>query len=121
MKKTPAGVLDPRLAPVQAAFLGDRQVTTGGTGFGSGALKVGGRIFAMISSRGEFVVKLPRERVDELVGRGQALRFEPGPGRVMNEWASVHSAPSSWIALAREARRFVGGGRAKRRRPRSTG
>jgi hypothetical protein len=35
--------------------------------FGSSALKVHGKIFAMVSSAGQFVVKLPEARVDQLV------------------------------------------------------
>ena len=35
--------------------------------FGASGLKIKGKVFAMISSNGDFVVKLPRERVDKLV------------------------------------------------------
>ena len=82
----------------------------GGKGFGSsGQLKVGNRIFAMLV-RGSLIVKLPKTRVDELVQSGQAERFDPRRnGRLMREWAVI--APSSkveWLALAREAMRFVG-------------
>jgi hypothetical protein len=49
-------------ASVVKAFANDPEVTPPGTGksFGSGALKVGKKIFAMVSSRSEFVVKLPQ-------------------------------------------------------------
>ena len=40
----------------------------------------------MISSKGQFVAKLPRERVDELVRLGQGEHFDPGHGRKMKEW-----------------------------------
>jgi hypothetical protein len=57
------------LLQVDRAFRHRANVTLDGKGFGSSALKVEGRIFAMLTSRSEFVVKLPRERVDEtLVG-----------------------------------------------------
>ena len=57
---------------VVATFARDRRVAYGGgKGFGSGALKVNGRIFAMISSKGEFVTKLPASRVQELVRGGR--------------------------------------------------
>ena len=46
-----------------------------GRGFGSGTLQVNGRIFAMVS-RGRFVVKLPRARVDTLVASGTGLPFD---------------------------------------------
>ena len=79
----------------------------GGKGFGSGALKVNGRIFAMMSSKGEFVVKLPKERVDELVTAGYGERFDPGRGRRMKEWLAVHRKPTDWVVLAAEACTFV--------------
>lgn len=44
--------------------------------FGSKALTVHDKIYAMMSSRGDFVVKLPKARVEALVGRGAGGRFE---------------------------------------------
>jgi hypothetical protein len=92
------------------AFADDRQVSLPGTGkgFGSGALKVNGKIFAMISSKGEFVVKLSEERVSELVAAGKGSRFDPGRGRVMKEWMVVTSDHAFWIPLAKEARKLLG-------------
>lgn len=80
-------------------------------GFGSGALKVKGKIFAMVDSKDHFVVKLPKARVDELVKSGVGTFFEPGPGRLMKEWLAMPAEPSDpdWLALAKEACRFVGG------------
>jgi hypothetical protein len=75
--------------------------------FGASGLKVDRKIFAMLS-RGRLVVKLPRQRVDELVASGTGERFDPGHGRVMKEWVTV--APRhgrSWGELAQEAREFV--------------
>jgi hypothetical protein len=101
--------IDPRFAPVVAAFAGDRDVTCGGKGFGATGLKVNGKLFAMVTSKGAFVAKLPRTRVDELVGLGRGEYFDPGHGRRMTEWFATHRAAPSWIELAKEARRFVGG------------
>lgn len=75
--------------------------------FGSNALKVAGKIFAMLV-RGGLVVKLPRGRVDELVDAGEGTRFEPRPGRPMAEWLALDPASKlDWLALAAEALRFV--------------
>jgi hypothetical protein len=74
--------------------------------FGSTALKRDGKVFALCS-RGEVVVKLPAERVDELIDAG-GRRFDPGHGRLMREWVSVK--PSDAIecgALLAEARAFL--------------
>jgi hypothetical protein len=80
----------------------------GKRGFGSSALKVNDKIFAMLDSRGKFVVKLSRQRVDTLVSAGDGERFDPGHGRLMKEWLAV--APTSkaeWLDLAKEAMAFV--------------
>jgi hypothetical protein len=59
----------------------------------------------------ELVVKLPKDRVDELVEGGVGRRFEPGTGRVMKEWLEVPARASRrWAALVREAKSFVGAG-----------
>jgi hypothetical protein len=55
-------------------------------GFGFGALKVNGKTFAMSSSKGEFVVKLSKNRIDELLASGMGKDFEPRPGGLMREW-----------------------------------
>ncbi len=87
------------------------QVGEGGRRFGSSGLQVDGHIFAMVTSKGEYVVKLPRSRVDELVAAGAGHRFDPGHGRLMREWlALAPGTEADWLALAREALAFVGAG-----------
>jgi len=104
-----AAAIDPRFAPVVDAFAKDRQVTYGGKGFGSAALKVNGKIFAMMSSKGTFVAKLPKHRADELVRLGKGRYFDPGHGRLMKEWVALGGATATWLELAREAYRFAKG------------
>jgi len=78
-------------------------------GFGSSALKVNRKIFAMVSASDEFVVKLPRARVQELEASGVGKKFDPGHGRLMKEWLALNAeATRHWAGLAREALRFVG-------------
>ena len=99
-----------RFADVVAAFRRHPNVTPlgGRTTFGSSALKVNDKIFAMLSARGEFVVKLPRQRVDALVAAEDGERFEMGHGRAMKEWVAIHpTAEADWVALAREAMELV--------------
>ncbi|MDP9086871.1 MAG: hypothetical protein M3N02_08930 [Pseudomonadota bacterium] len=62
----------------------------------------------MVSSRGEFVVKLPKGRVDALVASGAGERFDANRGRPMKEWLEVRSESQQWLELAREALEFVG-------------
>jgi hypothetical protein len=92
-------------------FSADPSVTPPSVGkggkFGASALKVDGKIFAMLSND-ELVVKLPRQRVEELVAAGTGGPFEPGHGRLMKEWVTI--APRfgrDWAGLAEEARQFV--------------
>ena len=96
-------------AAIAKAELARRGVTSG-TGFGRNeGLRIGGKIFAMLV-RGELVVKLASERVDELVTSGVAARFDAGKGRPMKEWAAIGpSASRRWRGLVEEARTFVGG------------
>ena len=97
-----------RFDQLAAVFLADPAVEQG-TGFGAApGLRIGGKIFAMLV-KGELVVKLPRDRVDELIAAGDCARFDPGHGRLMKEWASVPpGSAEDWERLAGEALRFVG-------------
>jgi hypothetical protein len=96
-----------RFEKLSGRFLAEPEVTQG-TGFGTNpGLRTSGKIFAMLVSD-ELVVKLPRDRVDELVETGAGTRFDPGHGRVMKEWASVPERSSEdWERLAGEALEFV--------------
>lgn len=102
---------DPAVAAFAAVALRlrDEPGVDTGTGFGSNpGLRVGGKIFAMLV-RGELVVKLPAERCAELIGEGSGETFQVGR-RQMNEWVSVARVDeAAWLALAREALRFVAG------------
>src|SRR4051794_19705086 len=85
----PATHDDPRFTSVLAAFAADpalaavaeefaaNQMAGGRKKFGSRALKVDGKIFAMISN-GRFVVKLPAAQVDAMVAARQGVYFDPG-------------------------------------------
>ena len=81
----------------------------GKKGFGSSALQVDGKIFAMLTSAKLLVVKLPRARVEELVAAGKGRQFDPGHGRLMKEWLVFGEVSTAqWLESAREALRFVG-------------
>jgi hypothetical protein len=58
--------------------------------------------------RDELVVKLSKDRVDQLVASGTGVRFDPGHGRLMKEWVSVPARHGrDWDHLASEALQFV--------------
>lgn len=99
-----------RYAAVVKAFAGKRGVSAeSGRGFGSSALKIGNRIFAMLASGDQFVVKLPRQRVDALLEAGAGMRFDPRRnGKLMKEWLVVGSGlEARWLPLAQEAYEFA--------------
>jgi hypothetical protein len=99
--------VDPRFTQVVDAFAKDRRVTAGKM-MSSHCLKVNGKIFAMFGiGRGQFVVKLPRRRVDDLVNAGKGERFDPGHGRLMKEWIAFTVGKEKWVDLAKEAYNFV--------------
>lgn len=112
--KRGAGTADKRFAAIVAA-LGDRpgvtkpHATSGSArGFGSSALRVNGRIFAMVSG-GRVVLKLPASRVAALIASGAGDSFDAGKGRPMKEWVSVRETKrTDWLALATEALEFTG-------------
>jgi hypothetical protein len=79
----------------------------GGRGFGSQALRIQNKIFAMLV-RGRLVVKLPKARVDALVAAGDGVRFDANKGTPMKEWFSLDPASGlAWMPLAREALDFA--------------
>jgi YjbR len=79
-----------------------------GTGFGTNpGLRTHQKIFALLHD-GELVVKLPADRCRELASAGPAHPFEIGR-RKMREWIRIVEVDEQeWLALAREARDYVG-------------
>ena len=105
-----------RFQRLAARFAG-RPGVTEGTGFGTNAgLRVGGKVFAMLIG-GELVLKLPGERVDDIIEAGVAERFDPGHGRPMKEWVAISAEQGRrWPKLADEAFEFVRSASKARRR-----
>jgi|SRR5687767_11675785 hypothetical protein len=86
----------------------DRRITEG-TIMNGRCLRVGKEFLALVDYKGSgLVVKLPRERVAELVDAGVGKPFAPA-GKVFNEWLSVPSPDRAlWRKLLREGLAFVG-------------
>jgi hypothetical protein len=97
------------LAALTLAFADDPEVTVPAPkrgAFGTNALKVRGRIFAMEVNEA-VVLKLPRARVEALIASGEGTAFRTGADRVMREWVVLSRTTRDALALAREARCFV--------------
>ena len=76
--------------------------------FGHETLKVNDKIFVMVSTAGNFVVKLPKARVDALEAGRAGDRFQANRGKPKKEWLQVDSdSELEWLQLAREALAFV--------------
>lgn len=102
-----------RFSELAEALVGRDGVTLGSEkrGFGSDALQVEGRIFAMVT-RGSIVLKLPAEQVRGLIASGQGSPFDAGKGRPMREWVVLERGAHERLPqLALEARAFVSGRR----------
>ena len=71
------------------------------------SLKIRRKMFAMFS-KGNYVVKLPKERVEELISSGEGLPYDPGNGKIMKEWVIIpEKYVNNWIAYASEAKQFA--------------
>lgn len=81
-----------------------------GTIMGGRCARVDGEFLALVSYKGAgLVVKLPRERVRDLIELGVGEPFAPA-GKVFAEWVSIPKRDRRrWRALLREGVEFVAG------------
>ena len=57
---------------------------------------------------GALVVKLPAERVQELISSGVGAPWHPGTGTPLKEYVAIDVAhQGKWLALAKEARTYM--------------
>ena len=79
-----------------------------GTIMGGRCARVAGEFLGLVDFKGSgLVVKLPRERVQELIDQGVGQPFAPA-GKVFKEWVSVPKRDRRrWRALLREGVAFV--------------
>lgn len=70
--------------------------------------RVDGEFLALVDFKGSgLVVKLPRDRVQELIDQGVGQSFAPA-GRVFKEWVSIPKRDRRrWRSLLREGVAFV--------------
>jgi hypothetical protein len=108
-----AATVDNRYALVVSTLTSQRGVwltTPRKRGFGPTALCIDDKIFAMLTSSAQFVVRLPEQRVDALVAAGRGERFEPSHGQWMKQWLVAGATlEEHWLLLAEESLSFVSG------------
>ena len=104
----PSVTPEERYAELVETFLSKPHIVQEGKGFGAAALKIHGKIFAMLV-KDKLVVKLPKPRVDTLIAAEKGERFDPRhDGRVMKEWLVIETGfEEEWLSLAEEAMKFV--------------
>jgi hypothetical protein len=80
------------------------------TMMGFPCLRIEGKFFASLEKNtNNLIVKLPAQRVSELIDNGQAQPFAPN-GRVFREWALIEQLDQDqWAAFLQEAQDFVRG------------
>jgi len=100
--------LEARYEDLVADLVGEPGVTPPhGGGFGRSAVRLNGKIFVMFV-RGQLVLKLPEDRVDEMIAAGHGSRFDANKGTPMREWLSLDpGSDQPWLPLAREALDFA--------------
>ena len=78
------------------------------TMMGYPCVRLAGRFLASYDDKARcLVVKLPRDRVTELIENGRGLPFAPA-GKVFREWVSIPTVDSSlWQQLLAEAAEFA--------------
>jgi hypothetical protein len=75
----------------------------------SPGLRIDTRFFAFVGNDDRLIVKLPRERVDALVGQGIATPVTVGD-RTMKEWVALpYTGDEAWRPFIEEALAYVGG------------
>lgn len=82
--------------------------------FGSSALRVHGKVFAMRVDD-QLVVKLQRDRVTAQIAVGRGTSFDPGHGKIMKEWIAIAAPTADWPDFAAETHSHVAGTMTTRR------
>lgn len=100
-----------RFWEVAEPFLDEGRLTEG-TMMGQQCLRAAsndGFVGTVERSTGNLVVKLPRDRVTELITAGDGEEFAPA-GKVFKEWVAIPQFDErTWAGLLEESIRYVGG------------
>jgi hypothetical protein len=71
------------------------------------SLKIRKKMFVMFNKE-RFIVKLPKDRVEELLTSEEVMPYDPGNGKIMREWVIIPEELSEkWISFASEAKQFA--------------
>ena len=100
---------NPKHKEVLDSFLLENELVKSGKMFGHPAYYVGGKLFASLYMEG-VCVKLPKNRVQELIGKEGYAQFQP-MGRTMKEWILItHKNSKDYLkdkAIFKESLEYV--------------
>ena len=86
-------------------FSSDSDVTVL-SGRGAQGIKLGKKLVVMFM-KGDLLVKLPEERVSEIIAAGDGEPYDPGTGKPMKNWVLVRETRRDlWIKYAEEAKGY---------------
>lgn len=107
MSKEPAPDVQLVFAVVRDRLLAQHPQDTEGRMLRAPGMRAGDKFYAFVSAA-DVMMKLPADRVTELIEAGQGRPCSPRPGHPMREWVCVSPAdPETCFALVTEARTFV--------------
>ena len=86
-------------------FSKDRDVTVL-SGRGAQGIKQGKKLIVMFM-KGEIIVKLPANRVSEIITSGEGEAYDPGTGKPMKNWVLIpETRKDLWIKYCEEAKNY---------------
>ena len=89
-------------ANVKEHFLNTEEVQKQGE-----SLKIRKKMFVMLN-KGRLIVKLPKERVTQLLNSREGQPYDPGNGKIMKEWIIIPvEFCNKWIEIAAEGKEFA--------------
>ncbi len=91
---------------LKSYFSKDKQVVVN-KGKGAQGIKYNNKMFIMFY-KGDLVIKLSPERIQQLIETGDGLPFDPGTGKPMKDRVLILSAKKElWISLCEESKEYV--------------
>ena len=90
---------------IKTHFSTDNDVTVL-SGRGAQGIKLGKKLIVMFL-KGNLLVKLPEERVSEIIAAGDGEPYDPGTGKPMKNWVLVtETRRDLWIKISEEAKQY---------------
>jgi hypothetical protein len=87
-------------------FANDKQVIVN-EGKGAQGIKYNKKMFIMFY-KGDLVIKLSPERIQQLIDTGDGMPFDPGTGKPMKDRVLItRSKRNLWISLSEESKEHV--------------